>query len=455
MNKTDMKAMPSLDNYDFDSKDLPADVLKYKTLAQVAAEYGQLNRSQIYDILDVDKTDNLMTKVNALSGFVFHHGERMNREITLMSAFNLEMQRMKNSKKLTPEERAMTPAQRERRAAENAIELTELTNGTMSAAAAPSLAQSGIGKVIFMFKRYGVSMYYMLFKTTRDALVGQDPEVKAAARKQIAGIYGAAALLSGVRGIPMFGVAAMVYNLFKDDDDDDLETATRKWMGETAYSGALNGITNLDIASRIGLSDLIFRDQKAPESQTVLLTAFEMLGGPVYGVGKKLERGITLINDGNIGRGIEQILPSAFGNGLKSIRYATEGATTLRGDAITTDMNAWNVGAQALGFAPADYNRQQEINAFAKGFERSVTKEQKKLLLNYYMAAKVGDASELQDITARMVDFNKRHPTIAITADTLQKSMRGHAQAAAEKYHGVTFNKRLRPEIMQSIQEFE
>jgi hypothetical protein len=71
------------------------------------------------------------------------------------------------------------------------------------------------------------------------------------------------------------------------------------------------------------------------------------------------------------------------------------------------------------------------------------------------MAAKVGDASELQDITARMVDFNKRHPTIAITADTLQKSMRGHAQAAAEKYHGVTFNKRLRPEIMQSIQEFE
>jgi hypothetical protein len=180
-----------------------------------------------------------------------------------------------------------------------------------------------------------------------------------------------------------------------------------------------------------------------------------MMGGPVYGVGKKIERGITLINDGNIGRGIEQMLPSAFGNGLKSIRYATEGATTLRGDAITSDINAWNVGAQALGFAPADYNRQQEINAFAKGFERTVTKEQKKLLLNYYMAARVGDNAEMQELSERMADFNKRHPSIAITADTLQKSMRGHAQAAAEKYHGVTFNKRLRPEIMQSVQEFE
>lgn len=453
--KTDMKAMPSLDNYDFDSKDLPADVLKYKILAQVAAEYGQLNRSQIYDILDVDKTDSLMTKVNAVSGFIFHHGERMNREITLMSAFNLEMQRMKNPKKLTPEERAMTPAQLERRAAENAIELTELTNGTMSAAAAPSLAQSGIGKVLFMFKRYGVSMYYMLFKTTRDALVGQDQDVKDAARKQIAGIYGAAALLSGARGVPMFGVAAMVYNLFKDDDEDDFESLTRKWMGETAYSGALNGITNLDIASRIGLSDLIFRDQKAPESQTVLLSAFEMIGGPVYGVGKKFERGLKLINDGNIGRGIEQMLPSAFGNGLKSIRYATEGATTLRGDAITSDINAWNVGAQAFGFAPADYNRQQEINAFGKGFERAVINERKKLTLNYYLAAKVGDNEEMQELSERMADFNKRHPSIAITGDTLQKSMRGHARSAAEKYHGVTFNKRLRPEIMQSIQEFE
>jgi len=243
--------------------------------------------------------------------------------------------------------------------------------------------------------------------------------------------------------------------MFKDDDEDDFETATRKWMGETAYSGALNGITNLEFASRIGLSDLIFRDQKAPESQTVLLTAMEMMGGPVYGVGKKFERGLKLIGEGNIERGIEQMLPSAFGNGLKSIRYATEGATTLRGDPITGDINAWNVGAQAFGFAPADYTRQQEINAFGKGFERAVVNEQKKLLLNYYMAVRVGDTSEMQDLSERMADFNKRHPSIAITSDTLQKSMRGHAKTAAQKYHGVVFNKRLRPEIMQSIAEFD
>jgi len=139
---------------------------------------------------------------------------------------------------------------------------------------------------------------------------------------------------------------------------------------------------------------------------------------------------------------------------MKSWRYATEGATTLRGDPITGEINPWNVGAQAFGFAPADYMRQQEINGSLKGLERSVIKEQKSLLLNYFMAARVGDTEAVQDITERMADFNKRHPSVAITGDSLQKSMQGHAKASADKYHGVTFNKRLRPEIMESEREF-
>jgi len=449
-NKVDIKSFPSLDNYDWDK--VPKDMQHYKTLANMAEEYGQLNRSQIYDILDVDQTDSIMTKVNAASGFVFHHGERMNRQVSLIATYDLELERMRT--KPTDEEKAMTQAQRETRAAENAINITELTNGGTSAAAAPSLAQSGIGKVLFMFKRYGVSMYYMMFKTAREALKSTDKDVRKAAMYQIAGIYGSAALIAGVKGVPMFGIAAMMYNLFKDDDDDNFEIAARKWMGEEAYSGALNGITGLEVASRVGLSDLLFRDPQAPESQTVLLTAMEMMGGPVYGVGKKLERGISLIGQGHIERGVEAMLPSALGNGLKAMRYATEGATTLRGDPITSEISAWNAGAQALGFAPAEYTRQLEINADLKGFERSVTKQQKQMLLEYYMAAKQGDSNGMQSVMADMNKFNQKHPAIAITSETIQRSMQNHMKATAEKYHGVTLNKKLSPEFIQKINEY-
>lgn len=450
-NKVDIKSFPSLDNYDWDK--VPKELKHYKTLSTMAEEYGQLNRSQIYDILDVDQTDNIMTKVNAASGFVFHHGERMNRQVSLIAAYDLELARMKN--KPEPDEKDMTQAQRETRAAENAIAVTELTNGGTSAAAAPSLAQNGIGKVLFMFKRYGVSMYYMMFKTAREALKSTDPKVRKAAMYQIAGVYGSAALIAGIKGVPMFGIAAMMYNLFKDDDDDSFEVAARKWMGETAYSGALNGITGLEIASRVGLSDLLFRDPQAPESQTVLLTAMEMIGGPVYGVGKKLERGISLIGQGHIERGVEAMLPSALGNGLKAVRYATEGATTLRGDPITGEISPWNVSAQALGFAPAEYTRQLEINANEKGFERAVVKQRKQMLLEYYMAAKQGDSNGMQSVMTDMNKFNQKHPSIAVTGETITKSMQDHMKATAEKYHGVTLNKRLRPEFIQRLSEYD
>jgi hypothetical protein len=431
---------------------LPPEIRKYAALVAKALDWGQLNRSQIFDILAVDKTDSVGNKVNAMSGFMFHHGERMNREITLAAAYDLELQRMKSDP--APEEAMMTTAQQQERAAENAINITELTNGSASALAAPSLAQGNIGRIIFMFKRYGVSMYYMLFKTAMDVVKGQDSKTKAAALRQVAGIYGSSALLAGLKGVPMFGIAAMIWNMLKDDDDDDFETQVRKWTNETVYNGALNGLTNLEFSSRIGLSDLIFRDQKAPESQSVLLTALETLGGPVYGVGKKFERGVTLIGEGHIERGVEQMLPSAIGNMLKGVRFATEGATTLRGDPIVSDINTWNAGAQMFGFAPANYIAQQEINASLKGFERAVTKQQKSLLLNYYMAARQGDSEAVQDITQQMGEFNRKHPTLAISGDTLRRSMQTHAKASAQKYHGLTFNKKLLPEIMASEREF-
>ena len=181
-----------------------------------------------------------------------------------------------------------------------------------------------------MFKRYGVSMYYLLFKTAREALKGETPEIRKAAMSQLAGIYGTAALFAGIQGLPMFGIAAMVYNMFADDDEDDFETATRKYLGELPYKGLLNYVTNVEVASRTGLSDLIIRDFGKQDSQTIALTMMEMLGGPVFGVASRVERGLDMIRDGNVQRGIENISPSSLSNTLKGIRYSTEGTTTLR-----------------------------------------------------------------------------------------------------------------------------
>ena len=446
--KVKVRAFPSMDNYDFSKEPK----LKHlETLAKVAGARGQLNRSQVYDILDVGEDNSLLTKVNAASGFVFHHGERMNRQVALIAAYELELQKLVGAgKKLD----SATEKQRQE-AADYAVYVTELTNGGTAAAAAPRIAQGPLGRVLFMYKRYGVSMYYMLFKTARDALKDQDPEVRKAAMKQIAGIYGSAALIAGASGVPMFGVAAMVYNIFKDDDEDDMGTAARKWMGELYYSGLGNAVFGVEIASRVGLSDLLFRDVTTKPSDSVMLSLMEQAGGPVLGVASRVERGLKLINEGYTQRGVEQMLPSAMGNMLKSMRFGTEGANTLRGDPITGDLGPWNTFAQFFGFAPAEYTRQLEINSSLKNIERKTMEDRTKLLRNFYIATRNGDGQERASVLQKMLEFNKKHPTAAITPDTIDNSMAQHMKTTSEMYHGITLNKSLRPELMRNIREYD
>jgi hypothetical protein len=452
------KAMPALDNYNFDDPKLPASVRRLKTLSRVASDQGQLNRSQLYDILEVDDRNNPLSKFNAVSGFVFHHGERVNRQVSLIAAYNLELDRL-NSDKATKAEKALSQLEKEELAANNAIYTTELANGGIAAASAPRIAQSSLGKVLFMFKRYGVSMYYLLFKTAREALKNESPEVRQAAMRQVAGIYGTAALFAGAQGLPLFGVAAMVYNLFADDDEDDFETANRKYLGEFLYKGLFNYVTNTEIASRTALSDLIIRDSGKQDSQTVALTMMEMLGGPVYGVASKVEKGLNMIREGNVQRGIENILPTSFGNVMKGIRYATEGTRTLRGDPITGEVNAWNVAAQAFGFAPADYSRQLEINARLKGIDKKVNTQQSKLKRQYFVANRLGDQEAMNDIRDDLIALGKKHPGLDINAatinDVLDRSIKAQERTTKRMVNGVAYSPKMLKEIEEHIRDYE
>jgi hypothetical protein len=453
--KVKLKAMFSMDNYDFDDPKLPADIKRYGTLVRVGRMNGQFNRSQMYDILDVQEGDkNILSRVNAASGAMFHHGERMNREISLMAAYDLDLQRMKEKPEAS--EKGLSQQQMEERAAENAIYLTEITNGGISAAAAPSIAQSGLGKVLFMYKRYGVSMYYMMFKTAREAYKDSDPAVRRAAMAQIAGIFGSSALLAGIKGIPMFGIAAMVYNLLKGDDEDDFETLTRKYVGELPYKGIINPLTGLEISNRIGLSDLIFRDSMSPKDQGAVATLLEMMGGPVIGSIERMNRGFkTWTEEGDFMRGMEQMLPSAIGNGLKAIRYGTEGANTLRGDPIVGEVHPWNAFAQGFGFAPAEYVRQLEENANIKRVDRTANEKRTKLLRQFYVASRLGDQQGAADAMKGIMEFNKKHPGATITAQTIIDSMRQHMKTTATMYHGITISKNMRAEVLRDLRDFE
>jgi hypothetical protein len=424
------------------------DILEMRELSDLASSYGLLSRSMTSDVLESGTADSPLAKVNAWSGFVFHHGERMNRQISLIAAYRLELDRMrKENPKLTAEDREA--------AARKAVELTELLNGGASANSAPLLAKNSLGKMVFMYKRYGVSMYYMLFKTTRDAIASEDKDVRAAAKRQIAGVYGMSALLAGVQGVPMFGILAALYNLFlKEDDEDDFETSVRKYTGEGLFNGALNYLTGTAIASRIGLTDLLFHSTGYRSQDNEILSFLQLVGGPVYGVADRMIRGAKLISEGEVQRGLEQVVPAAAGNVMKGYRFASEGANTLRGDPIVGDIGVGHSLAQAFGFAPAEYIRQLEVNAVEKNIERSVLEKRTKLLKQFYVATRMGDSEGASEYMQDLLKMNVKRPGL-VTAETILNSMAQHMRTSATMYHGITLNKLLRDELLRNAAEFD
>ena len=92
--EVELKAGYSLDNYDFDAKDTPQDVKDLRELSDLASKYGLLTRSQTSDVLESGTADSPLAKVNAWSGFIFHHGERMNRQVSMIAAYRLELDKI-------------------------------------------------------------------------------------------------------------------------------------------------------------------------------------------------------------------------------------------------------------------------------------------------------------------------------------------------------------------------
>ena len=432
---------------------------QYKALVQRLRDLGFLQTSTARDALglandpsgDPSTIKTLGEKTALYSSFLFHHAERMSREVTAVAAYDLEMQRLAK--------KGVTGEAAQAQAIEKAVRMVEFTHGAGHAESAPSITQQGLGKVLTVFKRFAFTMYYMLFDTIRRSLpvpadaTPEQKELVSAARRQLVGIYGMSALFAGAKGIPLYWIAEAAYNAFADDDEDQFDEVMRRYLGEFWFKGPVNYITNLGIADRVGWTDLIYRDQKGDKADASALSQFleNILGAP-YAVVNNVFRGQELIAEGQFWRGVETMLPVALKNPMKAYRYATEGAMTLRGD-LVGEVNGFNAAMQVLGFAPADLLTKYEENAYIKGREDATAGRAKKLLKQYYIALNMGDQERMDAIEDKLFALGDRHPDLGISGETITKSVRARDAISRDMYQGIQINKRMRDELISAGEE--
>jgi hypothetical protein len=380
---------------------------------------------------------------------LFHNAERFNREIMAMSAFRAAMDKRKDYKDQS-------------QAFDEAVsEAKDVTNRSMfdySSANKPRYFQHPIASVILQFKQFPQQMTFFLAHNAYNMFKGLTPAERREARARFVGTMGMAGAFSGVTGLWGFSTVASVinavFNGLSDDEEEpfDFELEFMRWatdtFGDNIGTLLTRGIGNaagIDLASRTKLDDMWFRDSRKNQDEVEALQSFLVdLLGPTVGLTVNVAQAAKLLNEGHADRALEMISPAFIKNPLVAARYASEGVNTLRGDPLMDDMGPFLLLMQSLGIRSSELAERQYYNIQVKGQEQKVLKERQNLLNLYGIAFMSNDADSFEKSLEKIFEFNSKHPSVAIPADSLNRSIKERFTKSAQTDHGLYIDKRMR-----------
>ena len=430
-------------------------------LIEMASKRGHLSSSYIAETLglaysgkDISKTE----KATAMSALMFHQAEMMNRQVALVASYNLELNKLTNN---NPDKATL---EQKKAAAEQAIYETQQINGGATLETGPRYARKQIGRVMLMYKNYGIQMYYTMLKTGYNfalAISKGNKEEASEAFRQLAGVFLSAFLFAGVQGIPIFGAAALLHDAFAEEYEEDARTKIRRMLNDDVlYKGLVSELTGLDVSQRIKLTDLLFEADRFNANPSPEETFIHYLGGPAVSVGMRMYEGFfnkLLSGDETLTeRGFEDMLPGAVRNAYQALyRYPREGGIySRRGDPIYDDITGGDLFAKILGFPPTAYTREQEETSAAKRMDNAAKNKRGSLMYRYYVASRFGDYETIRELTKEINKFNdsqavRRDPKVRIDNKSIRKSMEAHKRTTRNDIHrGVT----LSPYMKRSVE---
>ena len=434
------------------------ELLDLEVLANVGSENAQFSQSLNQEHMDVTRGKDRLEMLNAVTSFLFHHSERYSREVTMVSTYQLELDRLRNNPK--PNEKTLADGEKQRMAALEAVRETETSLGATSSAGRPVIAQSAAGNVFMLFKRFAISKYAMMVEMTNDAFKGaktaEEKQDRAIARGQLGRFMVASGAFAGVAGMPLMGAFGMLYDIASDEEDDNFEAVLDKTFGETLTHGLVNAALGSDMASRIEMNSLLYRPPFINKDQSQLWTLAEQLGGPAVGIYLSMERGIGLMNEGEFVRGTEAVMPAAIRNVMKAGRYSVDGAETRRGDAITEDLGITQLLLQSTGLAPTAIVQQHRRNKNNRDKEDYLKTTRIKLLRGLNLATAEGDRQGYRDALAKIREYNRNLPRAArerklITPDAMDRSAASFVRRTSKMIGGIEYS----PYMVSSNNEYD
>lgn len=449
------RVAPSMLNIDFNN---PEQVKKYGYLRALVNKVQQQGHSERFSDLE-ERAEfgetNWISKIAARMGFMMSTSERFKRETGLKAYYDLALAEVAPNGDPTK----ATPEQMEK-AANDAMEMSRLLNGGSTPVTGPGFQRDNFWRVAFMYRSFAFRQMYVQVKTLYDATMNDEKVVRDAARKFGSTVLLTSGALVGVQGMPLFGPVALLLNVlaqpFVDDEEEEkfVQNMLRSNLDPLIYEGLPNALLNMNVSERASLTDLFARDTNLPDDATFAETLAAHFGGPAFGSIERGLRGWRLIEQGQVQRGIESMVPTTLASILKSIRFATDGAAeTLRGDDVI-QISPVAVVSQFLGFTPADYARTMELKSVQAGIDRRISERKSNLYAAAYAAYRVGDSAGLAQVMQKMIEFNQKFPAEAITSEGLRQSLRTRDRNSAAMLGGTLPRESRRSEWQEAADDW-
>jgi N12 class adenine-specific DNA methylase len=400
---------------------------------------GVIDKSQAHDLAGVSESgveysDRRMWVMSWFS-LLFHHAERLNREVTFLAAY-----RMARDNNFGHAD-----------AIQKAADLTWKTHFDYQNTSRPRLMQNDTAKVLLVFRNFQINMLWRLFRDSHQAMHGRSEADRREARGQLIGISAMMMFHAGIKGVWGYALLTTILGLLVPGGSDEIEEEIKAGIVNTFGPGAggllLNGvpghITGIDLTNRLGMPELWFRksDRQLEGDDEYNYFLQEMVGA-APGIVENVWRGTNLAMDGEIVRGVETAAPKFARDLMKGYRYFDEGVTTIKGDPLLDDLPAGDSFLQALGFTPAQVSERYEINTRLKNAEKRITDERRSILSDATSAIRDGAQIPLKTMDA-INAFNAANPDYPITGDTIKRSLRARMRASEDMEGGIRINPRI------------
>jgi len=329
--------------------------------------------------------------------------EMMNRSVTALAAYRLELSRGASH------EAAMRKAQ----------ETVNSTQGLYSATNSAPLFRHPVAKLSLQFKAYAQAMYSLIGSNIGKALRNAEPGERAEALKTLAGLTATHVAMAGALGLPtepfkylLLGAqAAGLTSTGWSDVEDSVRQKASSWFGKTGGELVTKGLPRalgIDLSSRVGLDSLSsFGEPRSNKEADVKKWAFDTLAGaPVALVGDWV-RGMNELTSGNFTKAAELLVPMKFAaDSIRAYRQMTEGRKGSTGKETMSPYSPLEAVTRAAGFTPAREAEQSAMNSTFYSASRQ-DKDQRSKLMTSWATAKPSDKL---DAWKQIQSFNKGKP---------------------------------------------